>query len=189
AALALAALFAAPGVALAFSRDALADPASLGDRIGAGRGLAAVLAVSLLALLAAGRLVLRAEARVAWRPRWSRRIWTALAALLLAGLITVVAGGAAANAVRDFGKADLAPSVSAPSRLLSTNSGNRWTWWREAAGAWSAKPLFGHGAGSFEVLHLQYRDDLLQVRQPHDVPLQFLAETGVVGAALGLGGL
>jgi len=189
AALALAALFAAPGVALAFTRHALSDPASLGDRIAAGRGLAAVLAVSLVALLAAGRVVLRAEARVAWRPQWSRGIWTALAVLLAVSVIAVVASGAAASAVRDFGKADLAPSISAPSRLLSTNSGNRWTWWREAAGAWSAKPLFGHGAGSFEVLHLQYRDDLLQVRQPHDVPLQFLAETGVVGALLGLGGL
>src|SRR5919206_2469812 len=60
-ALALAALGAAPGVALAFTRDALSDPAPLGDRIAAGRGLAALLALSLLVLVVAGRVLLRAE--------------------------------------------------------------------------------------------------------------------------------
>jgi tetratricopeptide (TPR) repeat protein len=60
-------------------------------------------------------------------------------------------------------------------------------WWNEAAGASSDRPLRGWGAGSFPVVHLLYRRDALSVRQPHSVPLQFLAETGIVGAFLGVG--
>jgi tetratricopeptide (TPR) repeat protein len=44
----------------------------------------------------------------------------------------------------------------------------------------------GWGAGSFAVVHLLYRHDRLGVQQPHSVPLQFLAETGIVGAAIAL---
>src|SRR5262249_12474931 len=74
-----------------------------------------------------------------------------------------------------------------PKRLLSTNAGNRWVWWKEAVGAWSDRPVLGWGAGAFPVLHLEYRHDHLSVLQPHSVPLQFLAETGAVGAVLALG--
>jgi hypothetical protein len=80
--------------------------------------------------------------------------------------------------------------ISDPSRLLSTSSGNRWVWWLEAAGAFSDRPVAGWGAGSFPVVHLLYRKPPpLPVRQPHSVPLQFLAEDGLLGAALALGGL
>ena len=78
---------------------------------------------------------------------------------------------------------------SDPARVLRSNSGNRWVWWREAAGAFSDEPLRGWGAGSFPLVHRRYRDDDLPVRQAHSVPLQFLAETGIVGALLALGGL
>ena len=43
--------------------------------------------------------------------------------------------------------------------------------------------------GSFPVTHLMYREVELDVLQPHNVPLQFLAETGIVGTALGMGAL
>ena len=76
-----------------------------------------------------------------------------------------------------------------PGRILQTNSGNRWVWWNEAAGAWSDRPLAGWGAGSFPLLHHRYRHDALEVLQPHSVPLQFLAEVGLMGALLALGAL
>ena len=76
-----------------------------------------------------------------------------------------------------------------PARVLRSNSGNRWVWWREAAGAFSDEPLRGWGAGSFPLVHRRYRENDLPVRQAHSVPLQFLAETGLVGALLALGGL
>ena len=81
-----------------------------------------------------------------------------------------------------------ATSNTNPSRLLSADSENRWVWWKEAAGAFSDRPVGGWGAGSFGVVHLLYRRDTLTVQQPHSVPLQFLAETGIVGALLALGG-
>ena len=81
-----------------------------------------------------------------------------------------------------------ATSNTNPSRLLSADSENRWVWWKEAAGAFSDRPIAGWGAGSFGVVHLLYRRDTLTVQQPHSVPLQFLAETGVVGTLLAIGG-
>ncbi|MFN2612925.1 MAG: O-antigen ligase family protein, partial [Solirubrobacterales bacterium] len=76
-----------------------------------------------------------------------------------------------------------------PARLLSANGSNRWIWWREAAGAFSDRPVAGWGAGSFPIVHYQYREYASQVRSVHDVPLQFLAEGGLIGALLGLGGV
>jgi hypothetical protein len=51
----------------------------------------------------------------------------------------------------------------------------------------SDRPLGGWGAGSFGVMHPLYRRDMITVLQPHSVPLQFLAETGIVGALLAIG--
>jgi hypothetical protein len=76
-----------------------------------------------------------------------------------------------------------------PARLVSTNSGNRWVWWKEAAGAFSDKPIGGWGAGSFGTVHLRYREQPLGVQQPHNVELQWLSETGIVGFVLALGGI
>ena len=45
----------------------------------------------------------------------------------------------------------------------------------------------GAGANTFEVARKRYRDLASSVTQPHSVPLQFLAGTGLVGLALLLG--
>jgi hypothetical protein len=119
----------------------------------------------------------------------------ALAACLL-GLIALIGGAAISEGglggevkrqVRDVTERRFDPQT--PGRILSTNSGNRTDWWNEALGAARDEPVAGYGAGSFRLVHLKYRKDALEVRQPHDLPLQFLAETGVIGAGLGLGGL
>jgi len=88
----------------------------------------------------------------------------------------------------DFTTTHIASNVN-PSRFFSAASENRWVWWKEAAGAFSARPWLGWGAGSFPVVHLLYRQDMLPVQQPHSVPLQFLSETGIIGALLGMGAL
>src|SRR3954470_1421968 len=156
--------------------------------------LAALIAGVVFAV-AVFRVLSRAGDRVAARQGRPLHRGVAVAACLL-GLVVLVAGGAVSEGgltgqvqrqVRDVTEQRFDPQT--PGRLLSTNSGNRWDWWKEAVGAASDKPVAGYGAGSFRLVHLQYRKDNLEVRQPHDVPLQFLAETGVVGAALGLGGL
>jgi hypothetical protein len=109
-------------------------------------------------------------------------------ALLAVSLSSRGLAGTASHAWHSF-TATRTTEISDPSRLLSADSENRWVWWKEAAGAFSDRPLGGWGAGSFAVVHLLYRRDVLSVQQPHSVPLQFLAETGIVGGLLGLGGL
>lgn len=197
-ALALAGLATLPAVGLAFLDPALADAgAELGPRILAGRRLAAAMAVCLAALLAAGWVLLVLERRARWSPRASARVWRAAAvgaaALALLGLVGVAASdrglGGSAQALADAFTGDDTAEVSAPGRLATVNSANRWGWWQEAAGAFSARPLGGWGASSFPVVHRLYRDAPIDVAQPHSVPLQFLAETGIIGAALALGGL
>jgi hypothetical protein len=124
-------------------------------------------------------------------------VWRSLAAtagavalLLLAAVIGGPGGikGSADRAWSSFTETKQ-DNVSDPARIITTNSGNRWVWWEEAVGAWSAKPLQGWGAGSFPVTHKLYRKVDIGVAQPHSVPLQFLAETGLIGALLALGAL
>ncbi len=74
-----------------------------------------------------------------------------------------------------------------PERLTSIESNNRWQWWQEAWHVFRADPAQGAGAGTFEVARKRYRDNGLNVTQPHNLALQLLADTGLVGLALGLG--
>ncbi len=119
----------------------------------------------------------------------SRLLGRGALAVLGLGLVILGLTGTISGQLHSFTATKVVP-VTDPSRLLSTNSGNRWVWWKEAAGAFSDQPIGGWGAGSFPVTHLLYREPpALNVRQPHNVPLQLLAETGIVGALLALGAI
>ena len=70
-------------------------------------------------------------------------------------------------------------------RLGSAGSNLRWTWWQQAWRGFTHHVLHGTGAGSFRLTNLLYRRSSADtVTEPHDLPLQFLSETGVVGALL-----
>ena len=117
---------------------------------------------------------------------------SAVGVLVVAGVLAVAVssrgiGGTVSHAWHSF-TATRSASNYDPGRLLSADSQNRWVWWKEAAGAFSDRPVGGWGAGSFPVTHLLYRRDTLSVAQPHSVPLQWLAETGAVGALLAIFG-
>jgi hypothetical protein len=132
--------------------------------------------------------VSRAQAR-----RIARGLLTGAAVALVAAILAVAVShrgltGTVSHARSSF-TATRTTSVTNPSRLLSADSENRWVWWKEAARAFGDRPIQGWGAGSFAVVHLLYRRDTLAVQQPHSLPLQLLSETGLVGAALGLGSL
>jgi hypothetical protein len=107
-----------------------------------------------------------------------------------AGVVAAVAalalavGNPAAWAWDEFagGGAD----VNDPSRFTSLSSNNRSEWWGEAWQVFESRPLGGAGAGTFAVARLPFRGDATAVTQPHSVPLQLLAGTGLVGLALGL---
>ena len=96
--------------------------------------------------------------------------------------------GTISHSADEFTEAKFDPQND-PARVLRSNSGNRWVWREEAASGFADRPVIGHGAGSFGLTHLLYRRDLLQVRNAHSVPLEFLSEVGLIGALLALGGL
>jgi multisubunit Na+/H+ antiporter MnhC subunit len=188
---------AAPLVIGLLSHDLTAAGVALSTRERAGLELAAVLFACLTLLVLGGRRVIMLERRARLSRHRARRVGRAL--VLIAAAVVVVAllavslsprglTGTASHAWRSF-TATRATGISNPSRLLSADSENRWVWWKEAAGAFGDRPIGGWGAGSFAVVHLLYRRDTLSVQQPHSLPLQFLVETGIVGALLGLGGL
>jgi hypothetical protein len=197
-AMALAVLAAAAPLAYAFGQEALTENgAALGARIHDGRILGLIVLGAGGVLLGAGAWLLRREPRVQWSRERTRRVfrWAAAGAgvLLLvgaAGLARSQRGfsGSITHAVESFTEVK-ADKQFDPVRLVSTNSGNRVSWWNEALGAFSDRPLYGWGAGSFALLHLRYRHDILPVTQAHSVPLQLLAETGVVGLILAMGGI
>jgi uncharacterized membrane protein YhaH (DUF805 family) len=70
-------------------------------------------------------------------------------------------------------------------RLTSASSNFRWSWWEEAWQSWRDHPVDGTGAASFELSHRLLREERAQpTSEPHDLPVQVLSETGVVGFAL-----
>jgi hypothetical protein len=187
------ALGAAPALAVGFAREDLtSDLVPVAQRTGDGLMFAAALVAGCaVALFAVMRLESHVDRLAAVRvPR--RRVFALAAAGVAAALVIALAalaassrgiGGSVSHGLDSF-KSVKYERQNDPARILQTNSGNRWVWWREAAGAFSDRPLEGWGAGSFPLLHHRYRRNSLEVLQPHSVPLQFLAEIGLVGALL-----
>jgi O-Antigen ligase len=185
-----------PVLAVAFSLDGTSgSDVALSQRSSDGLILLGVFVASLAVLVAAGLAFWRLERRVRWTAERTRTLGrgaamvAALAVLALAiGLAASHRGlpGTVSDRANVFTETRQDDSLD-PGRLVTTTSGNRWVWWKEAAGAWSDRPVAGWGAGSFRALHLRYRQDQIPVTQAHSVPLQLAAETGLVGLALFLG--
>ncbi len=193
--LAAAALAAIPSLIVGLTdRSLTAARIPLSSRESSGLVLTAVLVVSLVALMLSARRLQAIEARHPVGPAGAKRV----ARVILASVLVLLVGGVLAVAFSSRGLTGTAShlwngftttrvtSNYDPTRLLSADSENRWVWWKEAAGAFSDRPLVGWGAGSFPVVHLLYRQNRLSVTQPHSVPLQFLAETGLIGGLLAL---
>jgi O-antigen ligase len=125
------------------------------------------------ALLIAGAVAAMLLRRVPL-PRVPRRALIGAGVVVVAAFVAVVAvkGGSAVPG-------------NGGSRLANTSSNFRFTWWGQAVHGWEHHKLLGTGAGSFHVTNLRYRNSFLDyTTEPHDVPLQFLTETGIVGLAL-----
>jgi len=175
----------------AFTRPGLADDLqshSVRARDGAWFALVFVLGafvVAGLAYLAAEQLVLGERAR-----RLVVRVSLGALALLLVVAIAVVAVKTSPGGwLRDFTQQASANQFSGPGHLTTVGSGSRWQWWKEAWQAFEDQPLRGTGAGSFELTDRLLRPAPAFATEPHDLPLQFLSETGIVGALLAAGSL
>jgi len=153
--------FALPGVTT--------DGQSLHVRWRDGIVFGALLAVGAVAALVVERLPRPSDTRVLRR--------AAIAFGLLgfgAAVVAVAVSGIGSGAVGN-----------GSGRIGSTSSNFRFTWWSQAWHGFTDHVLWGNGAGSFHLLNLIYRKTYLDYTiEPHNLPVQMLAELGLVGFAL-----
>jgi hypothetical protein len=150
-------------------------------------GIVLVLVGAVVAV--AAHQVLAREER--WRPRFrwqlARRHLAVAAAAVLVVAVLAVSGGNPVSWARD-GWDELTNPASTtgtgPGRYGDLNLNSRWTWWEEAWTLFTDQPLGGVGAGTFAVARRPIRTNTTYAVAPHNVALQFLAETGIVGFLL-----
>ena len=173
--------------AWAFSRPGLssdAQPHSL--RVHDGAWFAVIFVLAALAVGAFAYLGSLAEERRpltdARRALVGRVALGVLVAGVAAGVVVLAVEAKPQGWFRDFTAQPTNPTLQAgPQHLANVSSSSRWLWWQEAWHAWEAQPWRGTGAGSFELTHRLLRKNSIVVTEPHNVPLQFLSETGVIG--------
>ncbi|HEX6391579.1 MAG TPA: O-antigen ligase family protein, partial [Solirubrobacteraceae bacterium] len=118
-------------------------------------------------------------------PAFARRPQRALVAAALAS-ITLIAGaalvaGPAGSAVQDRWDSFRSLEQLPPGSRLTSGGGNRYDYWRIALNQFRAEPLRGVGAGNYTTTYFRERRTNEDIRQPHSLELQTLAETGLLG--------
>jgi tetratricopeptide (TPR) repeat protein len=157
--------------------------------VGAELSQPAAVAALVVAVLAG--LIWAAVARLR-RTRSSPRT-RRLAALgaIAAGVVVlaaaVVATGDPLSRAQQEWRAFTALDLTERSSTRFTGAGGfRHDLWRVALADLRREPLHGVGAGSYGLSYYQQRRQRESIRQPHSLPLQILAELGLVGGVLAL---
>jgi hypothetical protein len=151
--------------------------------------LIAVGALSTLAvrhLDTVGPALTRTRRRGTWRLLGYGSAVLVLAAIIAATVSHRGLTGQISHLWDGFNNAD-SVAASGANRLFSDSSANRVDWWGQALRAFSTRPLNGYGAGAFAQVNQLFRHDTVPVQDAHSVPLQWLAETGIVGFGLAAG--
>jgi O-antigen ligase len=155
--------------------------------------IAAAIAVGLIVALGAATETRRTSSETS-----RARIRSAVAALAIATLVAVVAGGlvAAGNPVTrikhgwDTFKSPRGYAANASGNRLTSGLGSqRYDFYRVALDEFAAHPLAGIGADNFQQQYLVHGRSEETPHYPHSVELRTLAQTGVTGALLALIGL
>ena len=74
------------------------------------------------------------------------------------------------------------------SRYLAASGSGRYTLWQVAWEDFASRPLLGVGTHNYEATYYQLREkEVGYIRQPHILPLEVLAERGLVGGVLFFG--
>jgi tetratricopeptide (TPR) repeat protein len=126
------------------------------------------------------------------RPRRVVALGVAALAVLAAAVGVASAGRIADYADRQY---DAFVALGAPpggettSSRLASGAGHRYDYWRIAVAAWREHPLAGVGAGGYDKPYFAQRRTVEDIRQPHSLPLQVLAELGLAGGLLLAAGL
>jgi O-antigen ligase/polysaccharide polymerase Wzy-like membrane protein len=118
--------------------------------------------------------------RLARRERSTRLPLPRAAPLIALGAICI---GLALAIVVGAKERSSRPLSAGASRYVTLQS-NRYAYWRVAMRAFEAQPLRGVGAGGWAVYWLRYRPIDEFAQDAHSLPLQTLAELGLVGLAL-----
>jgi hypothetical protein len=158
-----------------------ADPELV--KAAARRILLAAVAVGViwgLAQLTLERVTRGESPTAAWIRNGERFLAAGLVALAV--LAAVVAVGDPVDKVRqqydDF--VNLRVGQSDSTRFLS-GGGYRYDYWRVAWLEFKDAPLIGQGAGNYDDLYFVERRTTEDIRQPHSLEMQTLAELGIVG--------
>jgi O-Antigen ligase/Tetratricopeptide repeat len=182
------------GVAVwAFSQPGLAeDGQTYSVRAHDGAWFAVIFVLGALFVGALAYLGSLVEERRPLSDRRRRLVGQAALGVLVVGVAAGVIGLVAESKPQGWFKEFTSQPTNAgaqegPNRLTSVSSSSRWQWWKEAWQAFEDQPLHGTGAGTFELTHRLLRKNNIVVTEPHNVPLQFLSETGIVGLLLLLG--
>jgi len=124
----------------------------------------------------------------AWRLRLGRLLVGAAVVAVAVGISALLAAGITPSRVlHKFSEPTASPVVSGATHLTSVASTSRWNWWQEAWKSWRDHPAVGTGAGTFDLTHRMLRVDGTVATEPHNLPLQFMAETGIIGLLLFVG--
>jgi tetratricopeptide (TPR) repeat protein len=158
------------------------------------------IAASFAAALIAGLLVAAAaavECRARLTPSSVAKVRRGTAAVALATLVAIVAGGlvAAGNPItriehgwRSF-KGGYGANSTTGSRLVSGLGSERYDFYRVALDEFAAHPLVGTGVDNFQLQYLAHGRSDETPHYPHSVELRTLSQTGAIGALLALVGL
>jgi O-antigen ligase len=139
------------------------------------QGLLALLTlvvIGILAAIAERAFVIRGRTGAARMPK--RAPWIAFA-LICAGLALALVGGSKERSI--------SPLSTGATRYATLQS-NRYAYWRVAWHAFSDAPVRGVGAGGWAVYWLRLRRINDFAADAHSLPIQTLAELGLVGLAL-----
>jgi hypothetical protein len=170
----------------AFSRPAITDDLQpYADRVNDGAWFGVLLCAGAAIVAGIAYVAAGIDVPAGRRRAYTQRVGALLAVAAAVGLAFVLAtkGGAILDEFRSSQK-----QVSqSKTRFAELSSSNRWTWWQEAWTLFENAPAQGKGAATFEIARRGIRDSAIVTTEPHNLPLQFLSETGVIGFLLLLG--
>jgi hypothetical protein len=148
-----------------------------------GREMAVATIVCVLLVGAARYLV---DGRVARIRISTRVVRIGLAAVIVAGIVALAVSGPVER-IRDFSDANegagSGPRVGAQ-HFTATSGTGRYQLWGEAIDAFESRPVWGIGAGNYELFWNVHAPFNVAILDAHSLYLETLAELGVVGLAL-----
>jgi UDP-N-acetylmuramyl pentapeptide phosphotransferase/UDP-N-acetylglucosamine-1-phosphate transferase len=143
-----------------------------------------------------GAAILGVERMTETQPRSVARLARAGVAVLAAlGLLVFGVALASAGRISDDvstqwtaftsnGERGATPRQRAETTRLVSGAGTRYDYWRIALNVFGDHPVRGIGAGNYDKPYFRARRTSEDIRQPHSLELQELAELGIVGGAL-----